>query len=365
LEDRGILGEALDKEGFSVAVLSRRPGLDMRCAWRLSRLLHREQVDVLHAHQWTPYFYANAGRLPSIRPPILFTEHGREHPDYPRPKRILFNRLMLRRRDRVVAVGNAVRQALVANEGIPAGRIEVVHNGIDPDQFAGNSQDRAKVRQELGLGATELVIIQVARLDRLKDHPTALRCLARVVREAPDARLLLVGNGPEEEAVRAQVEQLGLERSVLFLGLREDVPRLLQAADLLLLTSVSEGIPLAVIEAMCTGLPVVSTHVGGTAEVVNDGETGLLAPAREDDALSEAVLRLHRDSDLRRRMGENGQLRARQLFSEEEMARKYLALYEQMKGWAAERNCELAHSELSPRPSRWPVAGAGGMGLGT
>jgi glycosyltransferase involved in cell wall biosynthesis len=337
--------------------------LDLRCAWRLNRLLYREQVDVLHAHQWTPFFYASAGRLPAIRPPILFTEHGREHPDYPRPKRILFNRLMLRRRDRVVAVGNAVRQALVANEGIPAGRIEVVYNGIDADRFASHSRVRAQVRRELGLETAEPVIIQVARLDHLKDHPTALRCLARLVQEAPAARLLLVGDGPEEGAIRAQVEQMGLKQYVLILGLRWDVPRLLQAADLFLLTSVSEGIPLAVIEAMCAGLPVVSTHVGGTGEVINEGETGLLVSAKDDAALSEAVLRLHRDSDLRQRMGENGQLRARQLFSEEQMARKYLALYEQMKGWATERKGELAHYELSPRPSRWPVTRAGGMGL--
>jgi sugar transferase (PEP-CTERM/EpsH1 system associated) len=331
LEERGTLGEDLRQEGFPVEVLGRRPGLDLRCAWRLGRLLRRERVDVLHAHQYTPFFYAVAGRFPFGRPPILFTEHGRHQPDYPRRKRIVFNRLMLRGRDRVVAVGQAVRQALVVNEGIPERRIEVVYNGIDAGRFAGRPGDRAEVRREMGLGADDLVIVQVARLDYLKDHATAVRCLARVAREAPAARLVLAGEGPEEAAIRAQVEQLGLGQSVRFLGLRKDVGRLLQGADLFLLSSVSEGIPLTVIEAMCAGLPVVCTRVGGTGEVVVDGQTGLLAPAGDDAALADAILRLHRDPDLRRRMGEGGRARAREMFSEEQMAGRYLALYEEMR----------------------------------
>jgi glycosyltransferase involved in cell wall biosynthesis len=362
LEERGILGEELQQEGFPVEVLSRRPGLDLRCAWRLGRFLRRERVDVLHAHQYTPFFYAMAGRLPTIRPPILFTEHGREHPDYPRRKRILFNRVMLRRRDRVVAVGDAVRHALVANEGIPDRRIEVIYNGIDAHRFAGHYRDRAEVRRELGLGTAEPVIVQVARLDHLKDHQTALRCLARVVRETPAARLILVGDGPEEAAIRTQVEQLGLVRSVMFLGLRRDVARLLQAADLFLLSSVSEGIPLAAIEAMCAGLPVVSTQVGGTSEVVCDGQTGLLTPAGDDASLAAAILRLHWNPDLRRRLGENGRLRARTFFSEDQMARKYLAHYEQMQlsRRRARRACDEYHEDplnlAGPgyfRPSLW------------
>jgi glycosyltransferase involved in cell wall biosynthesis len=332
LEERGTLGEELQQEGFSVEVLSRRPGIDFRCAWRLSRLLRRERVDVLHAHQYTPFFYAMAGRMPTIRPPILFTEHGRLYPDYPSRKRILFNRLMLRPRDRVTAVGDAVSQALIANEGIPGRRIQVVYNGIDCERFPGHFGVRDEVRRELGLGPAEPVIIQVARLDELKDHQTAIRCFARVAREAPGARLVLAGDGPEEADIRAMVKQLGLVQSVLFLGLRKDVARLLQAADLFLLSSISEGIPLAMIEAMCAGLPVVSTLVGGTGEVVREGKTGLLAPARDDAALAQAVLRLHRDPGLRRLMGENGKQRARELFSEEQMARRYLAIYEQMNG---------------------------------
>src|SRR5204862_1893786 len=133
---------------------------------------------LVHAHQYTPFFYALAARLLYRRPPVLFTEHGRHQPDYPRRKRMVINRLLLERRDRVVGVGEAVRQALIANEGIPARRIEVVYNGIDANQFAPARHlegQREKVRAELGLSATDLVILQVARLDYLKDHATAVR----------------------------------------------------------------------------------------------------------------------------------------------------------------------------------------------
>jgi glycosyltransferase involved in cell wall biosynthesis len=227
-------------------------------------------------------------------------------------------------------VGEAVREALIANEGIPAGRVGVVYNGIDLKRFSLRHAERNELRRELGLGPGTLAVIQVARLDYLKDHVTAIRTVGRVVRQIPDVRLLLVGEGPERPAIEAQVEQVGLTEQVRFLGLRKDVERLLQAADLFLLTSISEGIPLTVIEAMAAGLPVVSTRVGGVPEVVEDGMTGLLAPSRDDEALALAILKLAADPTLRTRLGYVGRERACSSFSESQMADRYRALYEEM-----------------------------------
>lgn len=330
LDELGPLGEQLREDGFPVEVLQRRPGLDARCAWRLARILGREGVNVVHAHQYTPFFYALMARLCGSRRPVLFTEHGRHQPDYPRRKRILANRLLLGRRDRVVAVGGAVRRALIVNEGLPSERIEVVYNGIDADCFAPRPAERDAVRRELGLAPQVMVMIQVARLDYLKDHITAVRALARVVVQLPATRLILVGDGPERLSIQREVERFGLTDNVMFLGTRQDVARLLQGADLFLLTSVSEGIPLTVIEAMATGLPAVCTRVGGMPEIVEEGETGLLAPAKDDDALAAAVLHMARKPELRARMGQHGQQRARESFSETRMAARYLALYGDM-----------------------------------
>ncbi len=332
LDDLGSLGRELRDEGFAVEVLDRRAGLDWRCARRLAEIAHRERVDVLHAHQYTPFFYCAAGRVLGRRPPVLFTEHGRHHPDYPRRKRMLANRVLLRGRDRVVAVGEAVRQALIHNEGIASGRVEVIYNGIPLDRFETRltESEWAAVRSAMGIGPEDLALIQVARLDYLKDHATAIRTIERVARRCPRARLVIVGDGPERGAIEELVRHRSLAENVRFLGRRDDVPRLLAASDIVLLTSISEGIPLTLIEAMAAGRPVVSTRVGGVAEVVDDGQTGLLAPPGDDAGLAELVLRLAGDPGRRGDMGRAGRRRAGSLFSERQMHDRFRKCYDEM-----------------------------------
>jgi glycosyltransferase involved in cell wall biosynthesis len=330
LDELGSLGQQLREEGFPVWLLRRQPGVDWQCSWQLAKLLRHEQVDLLHAHQYTPFFYGMTARVLCRRPPVLFTEHGRWYPDVRRRKRILANRLLLERRDRVVGVGQSVRQALIDNEGFPSARVQLIYNGVAMAPFAQARAERAPVRLELGVGDGDVVILQVARQDALKDHATAIRTLARVVGQGVKARLVLVGEGPEEPEIREIVQQQKLDSHVRFLGLRTDIARLLSAADLVLLTSVSEGIPLTLIEAMAMGLPVVSTRVGGVQEVVEEGKTGMLAPRGEDAALAEGVLRLAHDPALRDQMGELGRQRARTLFSDDLMHDRYYRLYREM-----------------------------------
>lgn len=330
LDELGTLGEQLRGEGFPVEVLHRRAGWDWRSSLRLARLIRREKVQLLHAHQYTPFFYTLTARWLGRRVPILFTEHGRHFPDYPRRKRILFNRLAIGRRDRVIGVGQTVRQAVINNEGIRGDRVGVIYNGIDTDAFARNGHDRDSLRRAMGVEPDDLVLIQVARLDYLKDHATAVRAVERVAARRPEVKLVLIGDGPEREKIEAEVRQRRLGEQIRFLGLRTDVARLLPAADLFLLTSISEGIPLTVIEAMSAGLPVVSTGVGGVGEIVIDGETGLLAPSGDDGALAEHILQLADDPDRRRRMGEIGCRRAADVFSEKQMHAAYRRLYEEM-----------------------------------
>jgi glycosyltransferase involved in cell wall biosynthesis len=328
IDELGTLGEELRDEGFLVDLIERRPGVDWRLPLRLARHFARRRVALLHAHQYTPFFYALTSRLLYRRSPILFTEHGRWVPDYPRRKRIVANRLLLQRRDRVVGVGEAVRQALIVNEGIPARRVGVVYNGVDLSPYR-HPVERTAIRRELGLMDQDFVLIQVARLVPIKDHLTVLRVVQRVAREMPRVRLVLVGEGPEEKAIREFVTQNKLEEHGCLLGLRSDVPRLLAAADVFLLTSINEGIPLTVIEAMAAGLPVVATDVGGVAEVVRQGETGLLAPAGDVEALARHVLALA-SREGRERLGCAGRELAFAQFSEDKMIASYDRLYREM-----------------------------------
>ena len=187
LDHVGEMGAELEKDGFPLVVLNRGKGFDWQCAKRLRKELLTHRVDVIHAHQYTPFFYALTAGLIRRRPPVLFTEHGRFHPDYPRRKRIVFNRTFLRATDRVVAVGEAVRQALIENEGIAPPRVKVIYNGIDLSRFRSLTEESRKaMRRRLGFSDNDFVVVLVGRLDYLKDHLTAVRTAERVAAVAAE-----------------------------------------------------------------------------------------------------------------------------------------------------------------------------------
>jgi glycosyltransferase involved in cell wall biosynthesis len=174
------------------------------------------------------------------------------------------------------------------------------------------------------------MIAHVARLDALKDHITAIRAFRLIRDKLPQARLLVVGDGAERQAIESQIAESKLQGAVILAGLRRDVPRLLSACDIVWLTSLSEGIPLTLIEGMAAGLPVVATRVGGVVEVVEDNVTGLLAPAGNSKAIAAAALRLATDGSLRRRLALAGRRRAQDLFSEERMIAAYAHLFQEL-----------------------------------
>ena len=335
LDGDGPLAEQLRGEGHVVEVLHRRAGVDWQCGRRLTTFFREQNVAAVHAHQYTPFFYSLLARGFGRQPPIVFTEHGRQHPDHPRLKRIVCNRLLLRPRDRVIAVGEAVRGALIANEGIPASRVEVLFNGVRLKTYRAAANDpalRAAVRHELGLSDSDFVVAQVARLNELKDHATAARAIARTTRQSANIRWLVVGDGEQRTALEAAVRDNGIGDVTKVLGTRRDVPRLLAAADVCLLSSISEGIPLTLIEAMAARLPVVSTDVGGVAEVVVPEITGLLAPSGDDALLADRLIRLAADRAFGSRLGRNGAARAEDLFSFERMADGYARVFAETLG---------------------------------
>ncbi|MFM9065951.1 MAG: glycosyltransferase [Planctomycetota bacterium] len=332
LDELGLLGEQLRADGFVVEVMGRRPGFDWGCGRRLADFFRRSKVDLVHAHQQAPYFYSSLSRLGRATPPVLFMEHGRDYPDYPRPKRKLANRFLLRRGDHVVAVGECVKRALIDNEGIAADRIQVIYNGVDVRRYDPQRPERQQVRREIGVTEEHQVVMQVARLNRLKDQATALRTMQELSRTHPQLRLVLVGDGEERAALEQLQRDLGLENSVIFLGTRRDVPRLLQAADCFLLTSLTEGVALTLIEAMATALPIVATDVGGNSEVVVAEQTGLLVPAQNATATAQAIRRVVDDADWARQLGTRCHQRAWARIDDAAMHAAYRDLYGRLLG---------------------------------
>jgi glycosyltransferase involved in cell wall biosynthesis len=332
LDEEGSMAADMRAEGFHIEHLQRKPGLDVGCVRRLAQLAKEQQAAVIQAHQYTPFFYSRSPGWWGRRVPVMFTEHGRVYPDLPNRKRMFFNRCFLRACDRVIAVGEAVKQALIDNEGIPRQRIEVIYNGVRLEDFSSDLETRFRLRAELGISPERPVAIQVARLDGLKDHATALRTAARVREQIPEFLLLLVGTGLERPAIERQIVELKLESHIKLLGLRTDVRQLLSVADVFLLTSISEGIPVTMIEAMAARLPIVSTAVGGIAEVVVPGETGYLAAAKDDAALARALCNVLQNHETSQRMIAAAAERAARLFSESQMHEAYAAKFQEMMG---------------------------------
>ncbi|HYL82066.1 MAG TPA: glycosyltransferase [Candidatus Acidoferrum sp.] len=330
LDRLGVWGEELRRQGIPVICLGRRPGLDLRAVWRLGMLLRRTEAQVVHCHQYPAFFYGVCASLLHRRSRILFTEHGRFHPDIVSLRRRIANRGLAPLTHRFTSVSQVVKQAMVAQEGFPAARIQIIYNGVQPDRFAPSHEMRLSVRRAIGLAADDLIIGTVGRLDPIKDHATLLEAFAQARIRIPAARLLIVGDGETRGALEAQTRRLGLETVVSFLGSREDIPRLLAACDVFALSSRSEGMPVTVLEAMAARLPVIATAVGDIPDLVLDGETGLLCPPGDPGTLSTALVRLLEDRSLRQQMGETGCLRVQREFTRDRMVagyrQEYLAL---------------------------------------
>ncbi|MGH3129782.1 MAG: glycosyltransferase [Gaiellaceae bacterium] len=320
----GPFAELARREGFAVHELELRRTFQLGRAWALARLLRRERADLLHTHALVA---ANVlGRLGARLAGVPVVAHLHIENHFRPSTRSLLRRLdnaTARRCARLVAVSEDTRLAY-ERQGYPAGTIEVVYNGVELDDEAGSDG----VRAELGLPTDAQLVGEVARLCDVKGQRELIESLTHL----PGARLVLVGKDLEEGGafqadLEREAERLGVRDRVVFTGYRADARRLLGALDVVALPSWTEGLPLVVLEAMALRRPVVATPVGGTPEVVADGETGLLVPVRDPRALAGAIERLLGDPELRRRMGEAGRRRIAERFSVAAMTERVLAIY--------------------------------------
>ncbi len=293
------------------------PWRDLRFLVALVRLLRRERFDVVQTSAAKASLFGRlAARLAGV-PVVIFTAHGFPfHPFMTAPLRWTLEtleRVMSRAcTDMVVSVSETDRRDAVARGIVPATRIRTIPNGIVP---APPSLDGAAARRRLGLALDQPVVGTVGRLARQKSPEDVVRVAAHVVREIPAAAFLLVGDGPLRAGLERLARDLGVARNVRFLGVRDDVDAILPALDVLLLTSLWEGMPLTILEAMAAGLPVVATRVNGVPEVVAHGATGLLAEPRDVPALAAHVLALLGARESAQAMGEAGRQRVGERFT--------------------------------------------------
>ncbi len=293
---------------------------------KLGWVIHKYKIKIIHMNSYHPGNYCRLAAFLARVPIIVDHWHG-------------FNRFSLKRRmlcrvynsftDLSFAVSELVGQYVQEQCRTDPARIKVLYNGVEPALYERKSR-AAKIRQELGLPPEASVVGLVARLDhRAKGHLELLQALA-LLKERHTIHALMVGGGRRQEEMRQLAASLGLAEVVHFLGNRRDVPDLLAAMDIFVLPSHSEGVSLAVLEAMAAGLPVIVSAVGGLPEIVKHGETGLLIPPKDPEALAQSLARVLEEPGLAQSLGQKAREHVQQNYSLERLGQVVNAAYDEL-----------------------------------
>lgn len=332
----GDLRAEIDDVATVCVSLEKKPGKDWPCYGRLWRALRALKPDLVQTYNIGTLDLAPIVKLAGVRR-LVHAEHGRDaaDPQGESRKYLRLRRWMAPLIDRYVAVAPDLQRWLVERAGIPRAKVAYIANGIDAAAFD-LSRAQSAPRRLLGDFAPpgSVLIGHVARLDKVKDQAGLLSAF-RLLREAcgpTEVRLILAGEGPQRDELERRIAELGLSGTVRLLGSREDVAELLAECDVFALSSIAEGMPVTLLEAMAASLPVVATDVGGVALVVEAGVTGTLVPAGDPHAMAEALRAYVVNEALRRQHGAAGCARVAERFSLSAMVTAYVTLYDTLLG---------------------------------
>jgi glycosyltransferase involved in cell wall biosynthesis len=321
----GWIQERSESRGVRTHIIPTRGMTDWRWALRFKKILEAERVNLIHAHEFDANVQgAVVAAISGI--PIVATVHGK-HYFWERLRRRLAYRWVSRRAT-MVAVSEDLKRFIVQKVGVHSDRIKVVYNGVEVP----SSPLRADIdacRKELDLPENDRVVGVVGNLYPVKGHQYLIEAIPAVLEKCPDTSFIFAGRGQLETELRDQVNKLGLDKRVHFLGLRQDIPKILALLDIFVLPSLSEGLSMAILEAMMAGRPVIATRVGGNPEIVLDGETGFLVPPKDSQALASSLIALLENRHLTIQFGENGKRRAERQFTLQTMVSAYQSLYDE------------------------------------
>jgi L-malate glycosyltransferase len=316
-------------EGLELVPLAPRTEMDLTAAWRFSRVINRLTPDVVHAHD--PHGVAMASLALSLG---ASASHGRA-PAFVASRRVdfhlkgnSFSRWKYRQVDCFIAASEAIRRMLVA-DGVPSERTVTVHEGVDVDHV--RAAPPVNIHEAFWLPHQAPVVGNVAALVPHKGQRYLVDAAHLVVREIPDARFVILGEGELREHLEKQIRDHHLEKHVLLPGFRTDVLGCMKSFDLFVMSSVTEGLGTSLLDAMACARPIVATRAGGIPEIVEDGVNGLLVPPRDAASLAAAIVRALKDESLRTRMGDAGYARVRERFTVDRMVSETAAVYKRLR----------------------------------
>lgn len=327
LYEEGLLAQELVAAGVPVSACHKRGGPDARALRCIRSRLRAQRTQVLHTHNPAPHYYGALACLLSASVTLVNTRHGMGNAPFTLRREILY-RLSLARTKAVALVCRRARDNFVRHAIVPSRKGAVVPNGIRVGRFAPwSEQARLRVLAGLGLDPAGFHVGIVGRLNPVKDHAMLLRAMVPLRAALPGATLVVIGGGALQASLEALAGSLGIAAAVRFLGDRDDVAALLPGLDAFALSSTTEGYSISLLEASACALPIVATDVGGNAEIVAGGETGLLVASGDSAAMGRALVDLGRDPARRRRMGEAARAWVCSEGTIEAMAGRYAALY--------------------------------------
>ena len=303
--------------GIPIETIAAPPGLSPSVALRLAAAFHRLRPDVVHTHNRTPRIYGGLAARMARVPRVIHTKHNGKDGG-------VAVRVLSHLYDSYIAVSDDTAHVARDVEHVPDRRLHVIANGIDVDGYTRDPGARARIRGELGVGDDVCLIGTVGRLVPEKNYELLLAAVRGVLDDR--VRLAFVGDGPESAALHAAADPAIRDR-VYWLGVRHDIPALLSAFDVFALSSRTEGLPLSVLEAMASQLPVVATAVGGVAKLVHDGVSGVLVTPGDVAGYHDAIDKLAHDPAYRRALGQAARDEAQAEFSVNRVVDDYLAVY--------------------------------------
>ncbi len=319
------MAEKAKKAQIKIFPIAMRGESDLLACFRIRALINRFNYDTLHSHTSHAHslaFLASFGtktrRIVTRRVDFSIFRHS-----FLKLSGIKYRYMA----DFYIAISHKIKEVLV-NDGIPAGRIFVVHSGINPNRFDDVAKDY--LIDEFNIKSSDQVVINVAHLAGHKGQQYLVKAIPLVLAEIPSARFFIIGGGELMDELQTLAISLGLKKKLIFTGFRRDVGAFYQIADLFVMSSVQEGLGTAVLDALALGKPVVATHSGGIPEIIHDGETGRLVASADHISLAEGIIEMLHHTDRAKQMAIQGRAMVRQKFSVEAMVAGNIEVYKKV-----------------------------------